>query len=95
MQCNSSGWSSVDRGAAFGIISYDWSNAKQQWANQQPMDCEERLQEMYLKIPSKIDADLLERYGVTMSQQSTPDAKPQVPPATPPLPLSHAPGWQS
>ena len=44
MQCNSSGWSSVDRGAAFGIISYDWSNAKAQWAAARPMDCEERLQ---------------------------------------------------
>eukprot|EP00466_Bigelowiella_natans_P011392 jgi/Bigna1/78316/fgenesh1_pg.54_\ len=43
MQCNSSGWSSPERGAAFGIVSYDWSNAKAQWAAQKPMDCEERL----------------------------------------------------
>jgi hypothetical protein len=45
MQCNSSGFSSPGRGAAFGITSYDWSNAKKQWAAQRPMDCEERLLE--------------------------------------------------
>ena len=43
MQCNGSGWSSPSRGAAFGITSYDWSNAKAQWAAAKPMDCEERL----------------------------------------------------
>lgn len=43
MQCNSSGWSSPLRGAQFGIVSYDWSNAKVQWAAAKPMDCEERL----------------------------------------------------
>lgn len=43
MQCNSSGWSSPERGAQFGIISYDWSNGKDQWAAAKPMDCEERL----------------------------------------------------
>lgn len=43
MQCNSSGWSSPQRGASFGIVSYDWSNAKNQWAAAKPMDCEERL----------------------------------------------------
>lgn len=45
MQCNSSGWSSPSRGAEFGIISYDWSNAKAQWAASKPMDCVERLTE--------------------------------------------------
>lgn len=45
MQCNSSGWSSEARGATFGIVSYDWSNAKAQWAAVKPMDCEERLLE--------------------------------------------------
>ncbi|GAB5362746.1 hypothetical protein AAMO2058_000824700 [Amorphochlora amoebiformis] len=44
MQCNFSGWSSPERGSQFGIVSYDWSNAKRQWAAQKPMDCEERLQ---------------------------------------------------
>lgn len=43
MQCNGSGWSNPQRGGAFGIVSYDWSNAKAQWSKQQPMDCEERL----------------------------------------------------
>uniref|UniRef100_A0A7S3LLT8 Uncharacterized protein n=2 Tax=Aplanochytrium stocchinoi TaxID=215587 RepID=A0A7S3LLT8_9STRA len=43
MAVNVSGWSDPERGAQFGIISYDWSNAKRQWALQQPMDCEERL----------------------------------------------------
>lgn len=43
MTCNSSGWSSPVRGSEFGIVSYDWSNAKQQWATATPMDCEERL----------------------------------------------------
>eukprot|EP00471_Norrisiella_sphaerica_P000396 CAMPEP_0184488090 /NCGR_PEP_ID=MMETSP0113_2-20130426/10521_1 /TAXON_ID=91329 /ORGANISM="Norrisiella sphaerica, Strain BC52" /LENGTH=420 /DNA_ID=CAMNT_0026870567 /DNA_START=299 /DNA_END=1561 /DNA_ORIENTATION=- len=44
MQCNSSGWSSPSRGSEFGVVSYDWSNAKDQWAAMKPMDCEERLQ---------------------------------------------------
>eukprot|EP01059_Diplonema_ambulator_P022936 TRINITY_DN382_c0_g2_i2.p1 TRINITY_DN382_c0_g2~~TRINITY_DN382_c0_g2_i2.p1 ORF type:complete len:427 (+),score=177.41 TRINITY_DN382_c0_g2_i2:99-1379(+) len=43
MACNSSGWYDPSLGAAFGITSYDWSNAKKQWANAKPMDCEERL----------------------------------------------------
>jgi hypothetical protein len=43
MQCNSSGYSNAHRASMFGIVSYDWSNAKAQWAKQQPMDCEERL----------------------------------------------------
>ena len=43
MTCNSSGWSSPKRGAEFGIVSYDWSNAKKEWAAAKPMDCEERL----------------------------------------------------
>jgi len=43
MQCNSSGYSNPIRGAQFGIISYDWSNAKTQWATTKPMDCVERL----------------------------------------------------
>ena len=44
MECNGSGWSSPERGAAFGIVSYDWSNAKKEWAAAKPMDCEKRLQ---------------------------------------------------
>lgn len=45
MQCNSSGYSNGDRAAQFGIVSYDWSNAKAQWAKSRPMDCEEKLSE--------------------------------------------------
>ena len=26
-----------------GFVDYDWSNAKQLWANAKPMDCQERL----------------------------------------------------
>lgn len=44
MQCNGSGWSDPARGGQFGIVSYDWSNAKAQWAKAKPMDCEARLQ---------------------------------------------------
>jgi hypothetical protein len=43
MQCNGSGYSDPTRGAAFGIVSYDWSNDKYDWAKAAPMDCEERL----------------------------------------------------
>jgi len=46
MQCNGTGWSSPQRGAEFGIVSYDWSNFKSGvdgWAAAQPMNSEERL----------------------------------------------------
>jgi hypothetical protein len=43
MQCNHSGFSSPKRGAEFGIVSYDWSNAKNLWAHEKPMSCEELL----------------------------------------------------
>eukprot|EP01061_Rhynchopus_euleeides_P026720 TRINITY_DN43531_c0_g1_i1.p1 TRINITY_DN43531_c0_g1~~TRINITY_DN43531_c0_g1_i1.p1 ORF type:complete len:453 (+),score=152.80 TRINITY_DN43531_c0_g1_i1:179-1360(+) len=43
MACNSSGWYSNSLAGSFGLTSYDWSNAKAQWANAKPMDCEERL----------------------------------------------------
>eukprot|EP00980_Cylindrotheca_fusiformis_P001847 scaffold414_cov109-Cylindrotheca_fusiformis.AAC.10 len=45
MQYNHSGFSSPSRGADFGIISYDWSNAKDVWAQAKPMSCEELLVE--------------------------------------------------
>jgi hypothetical protein len=35
MACNSSGWFNATIGAQFGITSYDWSNAKAQWAGVQ------------------------------------------------------------
>ena len=43
MPCNYSGLFSPSFSAQFGIADYDWSNGKQIWANQQPMDCEELL----------------------------------------------------
>jgi hypothetical protein len=44
MMSNFTGWSPPEFGGKFGIVSYDWSNAKLQWAAAKPMDCEERLQ---------------------------------------------------
>ena len=58
MTCNGSGWSSPELGAQFGIVSYDWSNAKTQWAAAKPMDCEKRLQtqaRMTIQIARKHD----------------------------------------
>jgi hypothetical protein len=43
MGCNGSGWSSPERGGQLGIISYDWSNTKAEWAAAKPMNCEENL----------------------------------------------------
>jgi hypothetical protein len=46
MPCNSSGLLSTELTRAWGLVSYDWSNAKRGptgWAQQRPMDCEERL----------------------------------------------------
>ena len=31
--------------AQWGVVDFDWSNAKRLWANTKPMDCEERLVE--------------------------------------------------
>ena len=45
MQCNSSGFFDADRGAQFGIVSYDWSNNKKHWAAAKPMNCEELLEQ--------------------------------------------------
>jgi hypothetical protein len=39
MQCNRLG--SPSRGAKFGIVSHDWSDAKRFWAAAKPMTCEE------------------------------------------------------
>lgn len=44
MMINFTGWSPPEYGGKFGIVSYDWSTAKLQWAAAKPMDCEERLQ---------------------------------------------------
>jgi len=41
--CNYSGYFSPEFSGKWAIISYDWSNAKQMWANQKPMNCEDML----------------------------------------------------
>jgi hypothetical protein len=43
LRSQGTGWSSPERGGEFGIVSYDWSNDKDDWAMAQPMDAEERL----------------------------------------------------
>ena len=43
MPCNHSGLANASFFSRFGIVDFDWSNAKLEWANQHPMDCEERL----------------------------------------------------
>ena len=45
MPCNFSGFYDFSAGAypqlgRFGLVDYDWSNAKQWWANQAPMACQ-------------------------------------------------------
>jgi len=45
MPCNYSGYFDTQLTKQFGVVDYDWSNAKALWANAQPMDCEERLVE--------------------------------------------------
>lgn len=41
MACNSSGWFNNTVAASFGILSYDWSNNKYNWARANPMNDEE------------------------------------------------------
>eukprot|EP01103_Thecamoeba_quadrilineata_P004919 TRINITY_DN14791_c0_g1_i1.p1 TRINITY_DN14791_c0_g1~~TRINITY_DN14791_c0_g1_i1.p1 ORF type:complete len:454 (+),score=61.54 TRINITY_DN14791_c0_g1_i1:37-1398(+) len=43
MAVNSSGYFNISRATQFDVVSYDWSNAKAQWVNVRPMDCEQRL----------------------------------------------------
>lgn len=43
MAGNDTGWLDLDFYGRWGIISIDWANAREVWAQQQPMDCEERL----------------------------------------------------
>ena len=38
-----SGFHNASYAAQFGVVSYDWSNAKQLWAQDHPMTCEEAL----------------------------------------------------
>jgi hypothetical protein len=43
MPCNVSGFYDVSLLSSFGIVDYDWSNARQHYINQKPMTCEEDL----------------------------------------------------
>ena len=43
MPCNESGFTDPAFVRRFGIVDFDWSNAKVAWSNSHPMDCETRL----------------------------------------------------
>lgn len=43
MPCNYSGHYNPSVAAKFGIVDFDWSNQKDQWVNDSPMTCKERL----------------------------------------------------
>ena len=43
MPCNGSGFMDAAFSSLWGIVDFDWSNGKADWANQKPMDCQERL----------------------------------------------------
>ena len=45
MPCNESGLTDPLSTAGWGIVDFDWSNAKTQWAKAKPMNCEEMLVE--------------------------------------------------
>ena len=43
MPCNDSGFTDPEISAKWGVVDFDWSNAKRDWTLAKPMDCEERL----------------------------------------------------
>jgi hypothetical protein len=43
MPCNYSGFLEPEISAKWGVVDFDWSNAKGAWTRAKPMDCEERL----------------------------------------------------
>eukprot|EP00931_Biecheleriopsis_adriatica_P089111 TRINITY_DN63293_c0_g1_i1.p1 TRINITY_DN63293_c0_g1~~TRINITY_DN63293_c0_g1_i1.p1 ORF type:complete len:434 (+),score=72.04 TRINITY_DN63293_c0_g1_i1:27-1328(+) len=43
MPCNYSGWHSVDEALQYGLVSYDWANAKSLWSEHSPVDDESLL----------------------------------------------------
>ena len=43
--CNKSGLHNVSEAISYGVAAYDWSNAKELWANAQPMDADHMLTE--------------------------------------------------
>lgn len=45
MPCNYSGHYNPQVAAKFGIVDFDWSNEKDEWINDSPMTCKERLLE--------------------------------------------------
>lgn len=58
--CNHSGFHDARYAARFGVVSYDWSNAKAEWAQNKPMNCEEMLTkqaEMVLALDAGIDGE--------------------------------------
>eukprot|EP00404_Azadinium_spinosum_P046031 CAMPEP_0180811964 /NCGR_PEP_ID=MMETSP1038_2-20121128/65730_1 /TAXON_ID=632150 /ORGANISM="Azadinium spinosum, Strain 3D9" /LENGTH=55 /DNA_ID=CAMNT_0022853419 /DNA_START=39 /DNA_END=203 /DNA_ORIENTATION=- len=40
MPCNESGWHRVQEALNYGLVSYDWANAKQLWKHHSPVDDE-------------------------------------------------------
>ena len=43
MPCNESGFTTTDSVRGWGIVDFDWSNAKELWAKNSPMNDEEML----------------------------------------------------
>ena len=41
--CNKTGVHNVSEAIRYGVAAYDWSNAKELWANAQPMDADRML----------------------------------------------------
>ena len=48
--CNDTGWYDPQFASKWGLVSFDWSNAKADWLAVTPHDCEERLVEQCKKI---------------------------------------------
>jgi hypothetical protein len=55
--CNHSGFHDANYAARFGVVSYDWSNDKAEWAQAKPMNCEEMLTKQADKVLA-IDAGI-------------------------------------
>ena len=56
MPCNYSGFFDPIAAASYGIVDFDWSNAKARWTAASPMDCEERLVQQ-AKVIKEINPD--------------------------------------
>jgi hypothetical protein len=52
MPCNKSGYFDPTFAAKYGLVDFDWSNAKALWANTKPMDCQERLSQQATSVKS-------------------------------------------